>query len=154
MTDIRSQYFSRKDDIMQMSLIINSSFKTQFTDDEFKLPTTKILVQSFNQVVSKIELVVQENEQVLLEETQQFKQIESVVMNTYSVISREQQLSFKTSILKMPDYQAFKKEQEMKVEVVYTNESVVTVESDNPYKQYIKPEKRPKKIQMQVSYQP
>lgn len=43
---------------MEMSLIINSSFKTEFTELEFKNPSTKILVQSFNKVVTKFESTI------------------------------------------------------------------------------------------------
>lgn len=82
--NMRTKYFEMKDECMEISVVINKSFKTQFTDAELKHSTTKILIVSFNTLTTKFEKFIEENEMNLFMHIQQFGLIDLVKRFTMS----------------------------------------------------------------------
>jgi hypothetical protein len=66
---MRQSYFEKKNEIMEMSVVLNQAFKDYFTDVEQKMSTTKILTVNFNQVVNKMKNSIEENEMKFFQKT-------------------------------------------------------------------------------------
>lgn len=83
---MRQTYFTMKDEIMEIVVIIKRSFKTKFTDVEIKMSTTKILVVSFNTLTQRFHQFVAENEMPFFTQIHQLGLLDNLAKN-FSLVS-------------------------------------------------------------------